>query len=84
MPRQNPVRAREAQRREGMGPIYRRLLDRERDMQRRFGVVGQMRRPRYLLDALEAGETVTVPIWRVPMHLRPPRCGETLVVTPDM
>lgn len=85
MPRQNPALARQAQRSgDGLGPIYRYLLERQRVMQRRFGVVGQMRRPRLLLDALEAGEMVAVPAWRVPMSLRPPRCGETIVVTPEM
>ena len=82
--RQNVERARAAQRRDGMGPIYRHLLERQRDMQARFGVVGQMRRPRFLLDALEADETVEVPMWRVPVHMRPPGCGDTLVVDPSM
>ncbi|MCG7583682.1 hypothetical protein [Mycolicibacterium sp. OfavD-34-C] len=82
MPRQNPALAREAQRsRDGLGPIYRRLLARERDQQARYG---HLHRPRYLLDALEAGEAVTVPIWRVPVSLRPPGCGETVVVDPSM
>ncbi|WP_443189604.1 hypothetical protein [Mycobacterium sp. 4D054] len=82
MPRQNPVRAREAQRSsDGLGPIYRRLLDRERDQQARYG---HLHRPRYLLDALEAGETVTVPWWKVPAYMRPPGCGDTLTVDPSM
>lgn len=53
-------------------------------MQRRFGIVGEMRRPRHLLDALEAGETVTVEAWWVPVEVRPPDCGPTLVVSPEM
>lgn len=81
--RQNLARA--AQRdRDGLGPVYRHLLDRERYFQRRFGVVGTMRRPRHLLDALEAGEVVTVPFWKVPIEYRPADCGSTLVVDPSM
>ncbi|MFW3123287.1 hypothetical protein MMAG44476_36436 [Mycolicibacterium mageritense DSM 44476 = CIP 104973] len=64
--------------------MYRRLLDRERFLQKRFGVVGAMRRPRHLLDALEAGETVRVPWWKVPSGFLPSDHGETVVVTPDM
>jgi hypothetical protein len=80
--RQNLEKAAAAQRsRDGLGPVYRRLLDRERDADRRYG---RLHRPRYLLDQLEAGETVTVPVWRVPVELRPPGCGSMLVVTPDM
>jgi hypothetical protein len=60
--------------------IYRRFLDRERDADRRYLRLGG---PRMLLEALEAGETVQVPSWRVPVDLRPPGCGSTLVVTPD-
>lgn len=82
MPRQNPVRAREAQRSgDGLGPIYRRLLARERDQQARYG---HLHRPRFLLDALEAAETVTVPSWKVPVTLRPPGCGDVIVVSRDM
>lgn len=78
-------KAMEAQRdRDGMGPIYRHLLDHERHLHKRFGVVGQMRRPRHLLDALENGEVVEVAVWKVPFHLRPPGYGPTLVVTPAM
>ena len=85
MPRQNPLKAAEAMRsRDGLGPVYKHLLDRERDMQKRFGVVGTMRRPRYLLDALEAGETVEVEFWRVPIGMRPPGSGDSVVVTRDM
>lgn len=85
MPRQNPALARQARRTgDGLGPIYRYLLERQRVTQRRFGMVGQIRRPRFLLDALEAGETVEVSIWRVPVHMRPPGHGETLVVDPSM
>ena len=82
MPRRNPALV--APSRDGMGPVYRRLLDRERDLQRRFGVVGQHRRPRYLLDALERGETVAVPFYRVPSEFRPRGHGETIVVDPGM
>jgi len=83
--RQNLSKARAAQRRDGMGPIYQRLLDFERGQDRKYGHMRNgMRRPRYLLDALEAGETVEVPVWRVPVELRPSGCGSTLVVTPDM
>jgi len=82
--RQNPELARvqaRASDRDGLGPIYRRLLDRERDADRRYG---RLHRPRYLLEALEAGERVEVPLWRVPVHLRPPNCGPTLLVDPSM
>jgi hypothetical protein len=70
--------------RDGVGPIYRHLLARERLAQARFGVVGNMRRPRYLLDQLEAGETVEVSVSKVPWELRPPGCGERIIVTSDM
>lgn len=85
MPRQNPALAAAQQRSgDGLGPIYRHLLGRQREMQRRFGVVGTVRRPTFLLDALEAGETVTVSSWRVPVHMRTPGCGGTLVIDPGM
>lgn len=83
MPRQNPALMSQPSR-DGMGPVYRRLLDRERDLHKRFGVVGQHRRPRHLLDALEAGETVTVPFYRVPSEFRPWDDGETVVVSSEM
>jgi hypothetical protein len=83
--RQNLARASAAQQdRNGMGPVYKYLLDRERYFQRRFGLVGTMRRPRHLLDALEAGSVVTVPFWKVPFEYRPPDCGSALVVEPSM
>ena len=66
---------------DGIGPIYRRLLGRERDQQARYG---HLHRPRYLLDALEAGKTVTVPWWKVPVALRPAGCGDTLAVDRSM
>jgi len=75
------ARAAAEQRRDGVGPIYRRLLATEKAQDRRYGRMG---RPRYLLEALERGEAVKVPAWKVPVELRPPGCADTLVVTPDM
>lgn len=82
MPRQNPALMSVS--RDGMGPVYRRLLDRERFLQKRFGVIGTFRRPRHFLDALEAGETVEAPWWKVPLEFRPRDHGETIVVHPGM
>ncbi len=59
--------------------VYRSLLEKEREQHARFGKIhavdsGQgepavvFRRPRHLLDALEAGEPVTVPFWRLGGH----------------
>ena len=84
MPRQNFEKALAASRRNGVGPIYRHLLAFETAQDRRFGRVGDMRRPRYLLEALQADEPVEVSAWRVPVELRPPGCGSTVVVTMDM
>ncbi len=47
-------------------------------------MVGQHRRPRYLLDALERGETVAVPWWKVPSEFLPRDHVETIVVDPGM
>ncbi len=83
--RQNPIKAAAEARGDGLGPIYRRLLDTEHRHQDRYDGVGGQRRPRYLLDALEAREEVTVPWWRIPGHLRPAGCdGGEVLVTPDM
>lgn len=89
MPRQNPALMSQSSRYGlglacRLGLVYWRLLDRERDLRKRFGVVGQRRRPRHLLDALEAGETVAVPYWRVPSGFLPRDHGETIVVDPGM
>lgn len=53
--RRNLAKVSAAHSRDGLGPVYKRLLDRQRDLQKQFGTVGTMQRPRYLLDALEAG-----------------------------
>ena len=84
--RQNPVKAAAEQRRGGRGPVYRRLLEFERAQDRRFGRVGAMCRPRYLLDALERGETVTVAAWRAPALMRQLGCqaSEQVILTPEM
>ncbi|CAN5388997.1 hypothetical protein BH10ACT9_BH10ACT9_58200 [soil metagenome] len=69
---------------DGMGPHYRHLLDAERAQQERYGHIGNSRRPRYLLDALAAGETVEVPCWRVPALCSPRSGNKTVTVTFDM
>jgi hypothetical protein len=62
--------------------LYRALLARERWHHERYGELrarpplreGELpvyRRPRHLLDALEAGEPVTVPRWRLGGHSMP-------------
>ena len=79
--RQNLAKATAANRVNGTGPIYRRLLATEVAQDRRYRSLG---RPRLLLEKLQAGETVEVEFWRVPVELRPPGCGTRLVVTPDM
>lgn len=43
------VRAKAQRSPDGMGPIYRRLLARDRDQQKRYG---HLHRPRYLLDGV--------------------------------
>lgn len=81
--RQNPQKAAAQQRRDsgGLGPLYRYLLAFETAQDERYRSLG---RPRVLLAALQAGETVQVPAWRVPLDLRPPGCEGTVVVAADM
>jgi hypothetical protein len=64
--------------------VYRALLARERWHHQRYGDLGPRRlyrdgeplplyrRPRHVLDALEAGEPVTVPWWSLGGHGMPP------------
>jgi hypothetical protein len=66
---------------DSIGPAYSQLLDRERVQDRRYRQLG---RPRLLLQALEHGETVTVPWWRVKSQYRPPGSGRQVTVTRAM
>jgi hypothetical protein len=76
--RQNLERAAREQRRDGRGPVYRRLLEFEMAQDRRYRSMG---RPRVLLEQLQSGEPVTVPAWRIPREYWPPSChGSTLVL----
>lgn len=80
--RQNPAKSAAGRGGDGIGPIYAALLGDETARQARYGRVGDMPRPRHLLDALLARETVTVPFWKVPVELRPTDCEAELVVSP--
>ena len=82
MPRQSYEKAMASARQpNGVGPIYQHLLAHEVAQDRRYRPLG---RPRLLLEALQAGEPVTVPVWKVPAELRPPGCAATVVVSQDM
>lgn len=70
--RQNREKAAREQRRNGRGPVYSRLLAFEVAQDARYRSLG---RPRPLLEQMQAGESVTVPAWRVPELARVLGCG---------
>lgn len=83
MPRMNLEKAAAEQRsRDGLGPIYRHLLGRERDQQARYGHLRTV--PVCCWMLWRPGRRLRYRLWRVAIELRPPRCGPTLIVTPDM
>lgn len=90
MPRHDPLRAAAAQQPDSdVGPIYAAMLAAEEGRQRRYGRVGDLRRPDHVLQAMRRGEPVKVYVSMIPIprelrEQRGWRMGERVTLFPDM